>query len=548
VDGTYSTLEGIRPARGKVDGDSIRYPGAFTDADDRYEVRAGWIKHDLILRRPPHLNDKPGFLEYVGELTLGDGLALFGEGGRLSGSFETSEPILVGTQEGQTWFFLDRPLAVEEGRPRATPGRYRVRPLSSPERSYEVRIQVPAAWLLDPRRRYPVSIDPTTVSWNNPVLTGCLYYEGGIWNLVEQASYWRGTQGASISGFRRYDCAIGRDYDWNNEFFRSWSQWSTRSIPLGSTVSQVRLKLRVAPYSYEEFDRHHLQIQVRSIEKRWEDYLYMSAYRYDDCGDGPLYHSGVLLRTGQGYTPWLTLAHSAAQRIESTLADGWFAAGFTWDQSGDRGVIAWLHQSLLRITYNRPPGGLAPLTPPPGARTIGKSVSFSWQAASDPDGDALSYSLYCDTDPTPSTLLYQGPSLSYTWGAPLRGSTYRWRVEVRDGTTLRLSPTLTFRHNALPPPPIMLFPLSGGTLSDSFPLLLWGSGGTDPDGDSVSYHWRIVSTPPLAPPLVAEGVTAANYALVPNLPPGSTFSWTLRALDAYESGEWTDVRVFQVVP
>ena len=74
-------------------------------------------------------------------------------------------------------------------------------------------------------------------------------------------------------------------------------------------------------------------------------------------------------------------------------------------------------QVPLEITYNLIPTTPTLIAPVEGDRTIGNSVNFSWNASTDPDGDPITYTLYCSTAASPTTAVYSGSSTSYTWTA-----------------------------------------------------------------------------------------------------------------------------------
>lgn len=100
---------------------------------------------------------------------------------------------------------------------------------------------------------------------------------------------------------------------------------------------------------------------------------------------------------------------------------------------------------ILTFTTEAPANN-APLTPsytnPAKAATdVSKNVTFSW-TCSDPDGDALTYYLYCGTS-TSSWSKYTTNNKSYTLSLDAN-TKYYWKVEAYDGKTTTTGPTWYF--------------------------------------------------------------------------------------------------------
>lgn len=70
-----------------------------------------------------------------------------------------------------------------------------------------------------------------------------------------------------------------------------------------------------------------------------------------------------------------------------------------------------------------------------GAKDITLKPTFSWNATTDPDGDAVTYDLYLDTVNPPKTLLAENSSeTSFTSTDNLQRATlYYWNVVAKDG-------------------------------------------------------------------------------------------------------------------
>lgn len=79
--------------------------------------------------------------------------------------------------------------------------------------------------------------------------------------------------------------------------------------------------------------------------------------------------------------------------------------------------------------------------PSNGATGVSKDVTFSWNC-SDPDGDALTYYLYCGTS-TSSWTKYTTSKKNYTLSLATN-TKYSWKVDAYDGKVTTTGPTWTF--------------------------------------------------------------------------------------------------------
>ncbi|WP_343487002.1 hypothetical protein [Allomuricauda sp. d1] len=86
-------------------------------------------------------------------------------------------------------------------------------------------------------------------------------------------------------------------------------------------------------------------------------------------------------------------------------------------------------------TQNNPPEAFDLIGVANGAQEVGVTPSFTWQAATDPDSDTVSYDLYLGTEIEPNTLFAGNISgTSFTVQDRLRLFTqYSWKVVAKDG-------------------------------------------------------------------------------------------------------------------
>ncbi len=165
---------------------------------------------------------------------------------------------------------------------------------------------------------------------------------------------------------------------------------------------------------------------------------------------------------------------------------------------------------------NAPPAPFSVLSGSGTAATRLTSWPLAWEAASDPDGDAVSYALSVGTAPealdaVPLPAAATGYSLSFEYG-----TTYYWRVTAEDGFGGRVAtPLQVFRADFLNAPP------EGPGLSPVEPLVKTMAGGvevswskvTSPQGDALTYTALVGDSPSsLVPVAAVEQSSAANAA------------------------------------
>ena len=119
----------------------VSYPGVFPGVDLFYEIKTYGIKEYLTLRQPGAKN------EFTFNLVLNGLTPSKADDGRI---------ILVNAK-GETLFWLGEPLAVDSAGVVTNDVNYTI---SGSDGSYELRVTVPASYLADTARVYPVIVDP----------------------------------------------------------------------------------------------------------------------------------------------------------------------------------------------------------------------------------------------------------------------------------------------------------------------------------------------------------------------------------------------------
>lgn len=83
---------------------------------------------------------------------------------------------------------------------------------------------------------------------------------------------------------------------------------------------------------------------------------------------------------------------------------------------------------------NRAPTQVSLLAPIANAENIDVKPTFSWEAATDPDGDQITYEIYADTTAAPSTLIGTSSDNSFEPEERLALiENYNWKVIAKDG-------------------------------------------------------------------------------------------------------------------
>ncbi len=153
-------LDGARPVSADVKGARVEYAGALPGVDLRYEMRPEGVKEELVLR------DRDAATRFQFTITPPDKL-------RTTASRRPDGSVVLYTGgRGRPSFALEPPFATDaaDGARRAgaatrRQGRDVARHVSMEveevDGRFQVELTVDEAWLRDPARRFPVTVDPT---------------------------------------------------------------------------------------------------------------------------------------------------------------------------------------------------------------------------------------------------------------------------------------------------------------------------------------------------------------------------------------------------
>ncbi|MGQ0841301.1 PA14 domain-containing protein, partial [Actinokineospora sp.] len=152
VEGRKISLGMENAARGKrarVQGSTVDYVDVAPDTDLRYEVSAGSVKETIVLRRPP----APGKASWRFRLDTGGLTPTVAQDGAVVLADGAGVPKIV-LPPVETWDSAGG----QSGLPARTGGAYGLERVVD---GWALTVSVDDAWLRDPARVYPVSVDPT---------------------------------------------------------------------------------------------------------------------------------------------------------------------------------------------------------------------------------------------------------------------------------------------------------------------------------------------------------------------------------------------------
>ena len=190
----------------------------------------------------------------------------------------------------------------------------------------------------------------------------------------------------------------------------------------------------------------------------------------------------------------------------------------------------------------------APVLDTIGDRTVneGELLQFIINAT-DPDGDALTYS----ATNLPYGANFDSGTRTFSWtpNYTQAGSYSGVHFEVQDSYGLKDSKEITISVNNVnraPPVPIKIAPINWQNLSDGNIRLIWNES-KDPDGDSPTYEWELSNQPDFSV-IVKKGTTPNLFSDL--FLPSNPYYWRIRANDSFLVSAWSQSSTtpdFQIV-
>ncbi|MEJ3749690.1 DNRLRE domain-containing protein [Actinomycetes bacterium KLBMP 9797] len=232
----------------KVSGSSVRYPGAFPEADVVYDVTPTLLKEKIVLERPPS-----GAATYTFRLAL-DGV---------TAAAQRDGSIAFRGANGDTpLFYLPKPFMYDSAASRSSAtgsgwsGKV-TQTLSGTRGEVRLTISADAAWLRSPDRRYPVVIDPTI-----KVQPQVGQAQDGMVN-----SYEPGTNYDSL-----WRLSVGTNQvDTTTATFRSLVKFPLTEVPAGTKLDAAQLRLYFDQTMVNEHDKDAVPIQAHRVTGAWSE-------------------------------------------------------------------------------------------------------------------------------------------------------------------------------------------------------------------------------------------------------------------------------------
>ena len=173
-------------------------------------------------------------------------------------------------------------------------------------------------------------------------------------------------------------------------------------------------------------------------------------------------------------------------------------------------------------------------------------VILEWLAATDIEGDELTYSLFMGTSDDNLDLVNTQAELTYDPAGLDILTTYYWSITTSDGTSETSAKDIwSFStsdgiRNAIPPAPALLLPADGATDIGLLDVVLTWEESIDPDDDVVTYEIYFGTS---ADNLQNVGTTT-GLSFTPSIDFSTTYYWMVKATDPREGEASSTVRSF----
>ncbi|MCB0375598.1 MAG: hypothetical protein KDD04_06735, partial [Sinomicrobium sp.] len=185
---------------------------------------------------------------------------------------------------------------------------------------------------------------------------------------------------------------------------------------------------------------------------------------------------------------------------------------------------------------NLPPRNFNLVTVADGAMEVDLLPTFFWNAATDPEGRPVTYTLYLDTIVNPVTVYAESiTGTTYNVMEPLLTYTqYYWKVIAIDnvGNTTTSDSIYRFTtgsENSYPTNFDLIAVADNATAVDVFPVFSWEAS-TDPEGFPVTYS-LLLDTNENPVTVHADGITDTFYEVTERLAMYENYHWNVVAED-----------------
>ncbi len=260
----------------------------------------------------------------------------------------------------------------------------------------------------------------------------------------------------------------------------------------------------------------------------------MVTYSFDTSCTDPLTATAVNLPEGVKMS--FSNNQAKVSGIPTTNASGTYNYIIRVQSSSTSMTVVGIIKVNAIILPNKPPS-VPKLSAPDNGATITASLSLnlSWEASTDPDGDAITYGIYLGTTKDAGSIVSTTTTTNFTTGMLVEKTTYYWRIGATDtaGDTVysEVRSFTTSEANNPPSVPVLASPTQGGSAEISSVKLLWNRS-TDPENDAITYnvYWG-KNNPPRAN--IVKGRTFNTYPIDDNqLTVNTTYYWQVEAVDS----------------
>ncbi|MEV4049798.1 PA14 domain-containing protein [Amycolatopsis sp. NPDC049688] len=385
-------LDQAAPVTAAVKGDSVTYPEVTAGTDLDYEVTPGAVKETIKLKRPP----ADGRSSWKFKLTTGD----------LTPKLEKNGAVTLADQGGaakivlppiETWDSAGN----GETAPAMTGGKYALEKAGA---DWWLTVAVDPNWLRDPKRVYPVSVDPTFT-----------------YGVTESHSYRSDGTNCDACGLRIGNSQANGDTYNRSVFHMDYS-------PLfGKTVVGARMDLT-------------RNTSVVGSLKTWNANLYhASAFNFNGVGG---YMTSALVGdvgsfVGEGMTGFIR------DRVNARDGTVFFM------MIGAENPGTWTYKNLnatLTVDTGSPAPAATLVAPADGTVSTSLTPTLSVNPVTDPDGEAVKYCFRIATgaDAKSGVVVESGCLTTPTWTVPAGimqdGVAYTWQAMTYSGATT-ITPT-----------------------------------------------------------------------------------------------------------
>ncbi|MET8851450.1 PA14 domain-containing protein [Amycolatopsis sp. NPDC004625] len=380
-------LDRAAPATAAVEGDSVSYPEVAAGTDLDYEVTPGAVKETIKLKRPP----SDGRSSWRFKLTTGD----------LTPKLERSGAVTLADKNGvakivlppiETWDSAGH----GETAPAMTGGTYTLERAGA---DWWLTVAVDPNWLRDPKRVYPVFVDPTFT-----------------YGVTESHSYRSDGTNCDACGLR-----IGNSQAKGDTYNRSVFHMDYSPL-FGKTVVGARMDLT-------------RNTSVAGSLKTWNANLYhASAFNFNGVGG---YMTSALVGdvgsfVGEGLTGFIR------DRVNARDGSVFFM------MIGAENAGTWTYKNLnATLTVDTGSPAPAPTLVAPADGTVSTSLTptLAVNPVTDPDGEAVKYCFRIATgaDAKSGVVVESGCLPTPSWPVPAGilqdGVAYTWQAMTYSGST-----------------------------------------------------------------------------------------------------------------